>query len=166
MKYRAAIFLSVCVTIPTQARASTDSIPALDGYTRVSWTESEGLSASQVWAIAQDRDGYLWLGTDTGLIRFDGVRFVTWNTLHRVSPLVNSSVRSLLVAKDGSLWAGSGVQGNLYHVRADGTFARIATLPEKYLLALVEDSRGNLYIGPGGGGTARGRIALHGKPIR
>jgi ligand-binding sensor domain-containing protein len=63
--------------------------------------------------MAQDRDGYVWLGTDTGLIRFDGVRFVAWNTLHSVSPLVNSSVRSLLVAKDGSLWIGFGGNGGV-----------------------------------------------------
>ncbi len=45
-------------------------------YSLETWDERHGLPSGRVWAIAQDSVGYLWLGTEAGLVRFDGVRFV------------------------------------------------------------------------------------------
>src|SRR5215468_6533262 len=50
----------------------------LTDYTLTSFSRKDGL-AGPVWAIAQDGDGFLWLGSDEGLIRFDGVRFLNWD---------------------------------------------------------------------------------------
>src|SRR5687768_11196685 len=72
-------------------------------FTRRSWIRSDGLHGSQIWTIAQDQSGYLWLGTNEGLLRFDGVRFVPWAAAYP-QPLPTKSVRSLCVARDGSLW--------------------------------------------------------------
>ena len=47
----------------------------LQDYALTTWNENDGLSATRIMAIAQARDGYLWLGTDAGLVRFDGVHF-------------------------------------------------------------------------------------------
>src|SRR5262249_48694454 len=56
-------------------------------------------------AIAQTVDGYLWLGTDSGLVRFDGVRFQRW--LSPDKRLSNAAIVSLLAASDGTLWIGT-----------------------------------------------------------
>ena len=42
------------------------------------WTIREGFFKSKTLCIAQTPDGYLWIGTDSGLVRFDGVRIVEW----------------------------------------------------------------------------------------
>src|SRR6266853_2863813 len=54
--------------------------PALDvsQYAHTAWKIREGFARAPVTAIAQTRDGYLWLGTQSGLERFDGVRSVPW----------------------------------------------------------------------------------------
>ena len=50
-------------------------------YSLTTWGQAEGLPANTIWAIAQTEEGYLWLGTDAGPVRFDGVRFVPWEAL-------------------------------------------------------------------------------------
>src|SRR5947207_6046596 len=56
------------------------------GYTLAAWTVQTDLPAGDVIAIAQDLDGYLWLGTSTGLIRFDGAEFTARETLDKTAP--------------------------------------------------------------------------------
>ena len=81
-------------------------------YTLTSWTETDGLPANAIRAIAQDRDGYLWLGTRAGLIRFDGVRFVIWEAESEAAA-AESDVTALYAARDGSLWIGYGGSGGV-----------------------------------------------------
>ena len=77
----------------------------LTGYSVSSWAEWNGTPLGAILAIAQDRDGYLWLGGSSGLLRFDGVRFATMETLGLALP--GSSVQALLVSpRDGALWVG------------------------------------------------------------
>jgi ligand-binding sensor domain-containing protein len=57
-----------------------------------------------VYAVVQSNDGYLWLGSDAGLMRFDGWRFFTWDDLSDTP--IPGSVKSLAVARAGGLWAG------------------------------------------------------------
>src|SRR5208337_79562 len=63
---------------------SVNSLLALDRslstlqYLHTSWTQEEGGALPAIQAMAQSSDGYLWLGTSNGLIRFDGMRFVRW----------------------------------------------------------------------------------------
>src|SRR5262245_50668922 len=65
----------------------------------------DGLPSNVITAIAQDRNGYLWLGTSAGLVRFDGTKFLLWGT--DTNPrLPMDFVSALLVARDGSLWVG------------------------------------------------------------
>src|SRR5262252_1069981 len=72
-------------------------------YAHKSWTASDGYFKGSVTAIAQTPDGYLWLGTDFGLVRFDGVRFVPW-TPPDGEQLPAEAIQHLLVTRDGSLW--------------------------------------------------------------
>lgn len=59
-----------------------------------------------IWAIAQAPDGYLWLGTEFGLLRFDGVRAIRWQPPTEQA-LPSTEVRSLRWARDGRLWIGT-----------------------------------------------------------
>jgi signal transduction histidine kinase/ligand-binding sensor domain-containing protein len=82
--------------------------PALDisQYAHTAWRIRDGFTKGVIDAIAQTPDGYLWLGTEFGLLRFDGVRAVPWQP----SPgetLPSDWVRALLVSRDGTLWIGT-----------------------------------------------------------
>jgi signal transduction histidine kinase/ligand-binding sensor domain-containing protein len=82
--------------------------PALDisQYAHTSWKIRDGFSKGTIVAIAQTPDGYLWLGTEFGLLRFDGVRNVVWEP-PAGETLPSSWVRSLLTGRDGTLWIGT-----------------------------------------------------------
>src|SRR5690348_15213617 len=78
--------------------------PRLDvaQYAHTAWKIREGFAKGRILSIVQTPDGYLWLGTEFGLLRFDGVRNVPW----RPPPnqhLPSNFVMSLLAARDGNL---------------------------------------------------------------
>src|SRR3984885_11909698 len=82
--------------------------PSLDisQYAQSAWTVRDGFFKGTVTSIAQTPDGYLWLGTEFGLLRFDGVRFVSWQP-PAGEHLPDSFIRRLLAARDGRLWIGT-----------------------------------------------------------
>src|SRR5215510_10378175 len=93
-----------CLASLLIAQSAVDSTPArpITQLVHTRWTTEDG-APSDVRALAQTRDGYLWLGTVSGLVRFDGVRFVPFAP-RAGDTLSLGEVRSLLAARDGSLW--------------------------------------------------------------
>ena len=97
-----AVVVALWLAGPSPAGA-TDLRAVLTDYTVTSWGEKDGFPLGNTWAIAQDEHGYLWLGTDAGLFRFDGVRFLPWTppTRHaapkRFGPLGAGRARRQLV---------------------------------------------------------------------
>jgi signal transduction histidine kinase/ligand-binding sensor domain-containing protein len=75
-------------------------------YGHRSWNVDDGYIRAAANAISQDGDGYLWIGTDNGLYRFDGVRFVLW-TPPAGTHLPSLKVVSLFADRDGGLWIGT-----------------------------------------------------------
>jgi signal transduction histidine kinase/ligand-binding sensor domain-containing protein len=69
------------------------------------WYAEDGLPQNAVTAVLQTSDGYLWLGTYTGLVRFDGARFVVFDD-NNTPALKNSRITSLYQSTDGTLWIG------------------------------------------------------------
>jgi signal transduction histidine kinase/ligand-binding sensor domain-containing protein len=137
--------------------AATDLPGVLTDYTITSWGQRDGFPLGSTWAIAQDDDGYLWLGTDAGLFRFDGVRFLPW-TAPDAEPPLRSSVRSLLSARDGSLWIGFGEAGRVVRVQ-DGRsriYGEAEGLPRAAVTALLEDADRTVWAA-----SSRGLFALH-----
>ncbi len=120
-------------------------------YVRDTWRAASGLPQDTVRAIAQTREGYLWLGTEEGLARFDGVRFVVFDRNN--SPgLPGSNVEVLLVARDGRLWIGT--YGTGLAVRDKGRFTAFGEkegVPGNSVLAAAEDPRGVLWVGTNAG---------------
>src|ERR1700739_3275561 len=86
----------------TWGRAAYGLDPALDvsQYAHTAWTVRDGFSLGNIYALAQTPDGYLWLGTEFGLFRFDGFRSVPWQ-----SPvgqhLPDKGIFNLVAARDG-----------------------------------------------------------------
>jgi ligand-binding sensor domain-containing protein len=83
-----------------------DDNPALSQYLHTAWTQSEGNALPAIRAIAQTNDGYLWLAADSGLLRFDGVRFAALDPAI-VDRLPSRSIRRLVPSSWGGLWVGT-----------------------------------------------------------
>ncbi len=79
----------------------------LANLNRQGWVMENGLPQNTIHALAQTADGFLWLGTEAGLVRFDGVNFATFDE-HSKPMLPSGDIRCLLAGKDGSLWIGTG----------------------------------------------------------
>jgi ligand-binding sensor domain-containing protein len=86
---------------PVQALAPGKAITQ---YRRDVWLPKDGLPQSSVDSMVQTRDGYLWFGTQEGLARFDGVRFVVFDKKN-VPEIRHNRILSLLADRSGTLWA-------------------------------------------------------------
>jgi ligand-binding sensor domain-containing protein len=100
-RYAWVVWMFVAGTNSTYA---LDARKALTQYSRTVWTQQQGLPQDTIRAIAQTANGYLWLGTDEGLARFDGYEFVVFNRDHDNLP--SNSITALAASRDGSLWIG------------------------------------------------------------
>jgi signal transduction histidine kinase/ligand-binding sensor domain-containing protein len=119
--------------------------PALDvnQYAHTAWTVRGGFAKGTISSIAQTPDGYLWLGTDLGLFRFDGVRTVGWEP-PAGQRLPSSDIYNLLAARDGSLWIGTAKGLARWK---DGTLTPFTELSGHYVYALLEDREGSIWAG-------------------
>jgi len=103
--FAAATLAFAAFTSSVDAVASPESVDLLSGFALTSWTDGDGIPLGTVYAIGQDRDNYLWIGTDAGLLRFDGVRFTPWDQAHDPA-MPRAPVTALWVARDDTLWVG------------------------------------------------------------
>src|SRR5208337_278075 len=120
-----------------------DSSLEVSQYARTTWRVRNGFSLGNIYAIAQTPDGYLWFGTEFGLVRFDGVRSTPWQP-PAGQHLPDKNINALLVTRDGTLWI--------------GTFAGLATwrggkltprpeLGDEFVASLFEDRDGTVWAG-------------------
>jgi signal transduction histidine kinase/ligand-binding sensor domain-containing protein len=119
--------------------------PSLDvsQYAHKAWTVREGFSKGSIQAIAQTPDGYLWLGTEFGLVRFDGVRNVLWQP-PRDQHLPSGYIVSLLATRDGTLWIGT--RNGLASWKG-GKLTQYPELSSQVVFALLEDREGTVWAG-------------------
>ena len=119
-----------------------------------SWTTSDGLPQNTINAIVQTRDGYLWIATFGGLVRFDGVRFTTFNTVN--APALRSArVTALHEDRGGILWAATET-GEISCLR-DGEFYSFDDGETEEINSLYADTGGYLWTG-GWSGARRYRL--------
>ena len=123
-------------------------------YVHNSWGEAAGLPLNGVVALAQTPDGFLWLGTEVGLVRFDGIRSQVFDRIN--TPAFRSSeISALLSDSRGNLWVGTR-GGGLTERRPDGSFItfKAPDLPNDTVLSLAEEPGGAIWAGTDGGGIA------------
>jgi len=128
--------------------------PALDisQYAHTAWRVREGFGKGAIQGIAQTPDGYLWLGTEFGLLRFDGVRATTWQPPPG-EELRSTNIYSLLVTRDGRLWIGT-VAGLASW--KDGRLTQYPELAGQAVGTLFEGNHGTVWAG--GTGATNGRL--------
>ena len=148
------LLVSLCPLTPSEA-APPDAETAGPSYTLTAWTGHQDLPLGDVFAIAEDRDGYLWLGTSNGLVRFDGAVF-TRRVTGTLTQAIEGPVSALLGARDGSLWIGRGGPAGVTRIsRGEIThFSAGADLLQGSVTALLEDRAGTILVGGRGGISA------------
>ena len=113
------------------------------------WQSEQGLPQDRVRALAQTGDGYIWVGTDDGVVRFDGVRFVSFGL---PEGLPSGPVSTLFGDSHGRLWIGSVGEGLIRWQTGHFTAFTISDgLPSDSITALAEDDAGRLWIGTDAG---------------
>jgi ligand-binding sensor domain-containing protein/AraC-like DNA-binding protein len=115
------------------------------------WTIEDGLPMNTVNKIIQTHDGYLWLGTEAGLARFDGINFRVFN--HEDTPAFSSNiVTSLMVDRSGTLWIGTRVGGIIrYKNGIFDTITRDSGLLDNDIWDIMESMDDSVWIGTGAG---------------
>ncbi len=144
---------SLCLALLGSASSvrALDPAKTLTQYAHDSWTTQTGLPQNSVWAVAETRDGYLWIGTQEGLVRFDGLRFTVFDR-ENTPELKSSEVTALAEGKEGILWVGTRGAGVLQysagHFRA---FTVQEGLADNTVLSLFADSGGGIWVITEGG---------------
>lgn len=136
----------VCATLATGVAYGLDPNRTLTQYVHRIWQMQQGLPQSTVLSIAQTFDGYLWLGTQAGLVRFDGVRFTIPEETNGIS-LENTWVRTLWEDPQHNLWIGTNDAG-LIRLR-DGVMTRYSgpeSLPSADIRCLIPGANGDLWV--------------------
>jgi signal transduction histidine kinase/ligand-binding sensor domain-containing protein len=139
-------FLAQLLALPALlALAGSPAAAAADLQYRV-WTTEEGLPQGSVRAIAQTPDGYIWIATLDGLVRFDGVRMTVFSKSD-VPEMASNRCVSLLVDRRGVLWIGTEDGGVLQKTGSQfRAFGRESGLPSQNVGRLTEDAQGRIGI--------------------
>ncbi len=138
---------------------ATDLRSVLTEYTLASWSQKDGLPDGSTFALAQDADGYMWVGTEAGPYRFDGVRFTSWSALTNAQGPV-ASARALQGTADGGMWIGFGAPGGvaLFQRGQVRTWGPAEGLPVAAVTTIMQDGAGHVWAG-----TASGLYRLAGQ---
>ena len=126
------------VLAPLQASA-LDPHVRVTQYRHTAWSVQDGNFDSPPNAIAQTADGYLWIGTGAGLVKYDGVRFVPWVAPGETLPF-SAPVYSLLSASDGTLWIGTATR--LLSLRNDDLQEHV----RGRINAIIEDRKHRIWV--------------------
>lgn len=136
--------MSVLVSLPDPPAVALGPSRQLTQYADARWGVDDGLPQSSVLALAQTDDGYLWLGTEQGLARFDGVRFVPFEL--RTSGGAIDGFVSALCDDAGTLWVGT--SRGLYRLD-DGVFVEQRTADGSVIgdvESILRDRSGRLWV--------------------
>lgn len=143
----AALALCLSLSFAPEA-AALDPTRALTQYVQAVWRMEEGLPHNTIRALLQSRDGYIWLGTYGGLVRFDGVRFRVFD--NRNSGLRDNEVRAMAEDHEGTIWVGT-TAGGLHRLVGDRLEPHDTGIEHRTINALEVGPDGTLWIGSSGG---------------
>ena len=144
---RGVCYLTICCLF-VHAALALDPRKGLTQYTRTNWTQADGLPQDAISVIVQTIDGYLWVGTDEGLARFDGYDFTTFNK--NTSALPSNSITALALGTDGSLWIGTAKGLAQYSEKRIHSYAVADGFLANPIGGLYVDHAGTLLVVSGG----------------
>src|SRR5208283_3487269 len=143
-KPRASAIVGLAVLLASSVCAiALDPSLDISQYAHTAWTVRGGFAQGPIHSIAQTPDGYLWLGTEFGLLRFDGVRTVPWQP-PAGEHLPSDYIRPLLAGRDGTLWIGT--REGLARWK-DGKLTVHPDLAGRAVATLLEDGEGTVWAG-------------------
>ncbi len=128
-----------------------DPHKSISQYVHTVWRSEDGLPQNSIQALVQTRDGYLWIGTQEGLVRFNGMEFKVFNK-GNTEAILHNDIRKLYQDQDGVLWVGT-FGGGLTRFK-DGQFKTYTVqngLSNNTITAILRDHSGNLWIGTNDG---------------
>ena len=137
------VFLLACAALFCgQTAFALDPSLDVSQYGHTAWTARDGFSVGAIFAMAQTPDGYLWLGTEFGLFRFDGLHAVPWQP--PAGPQLPNAPYALLVTRDGTLWIGT------FAGLVSWNGNKLTEYPEvgpAFVTSLLEDREGTVWAG-------------------
>jgi ligand-binding sensor domain-containing protein/two-component sensor histidine kinase len=161
--YAGLLCISIALWVNSGIRSlALDKAKSIIQYNHKVWRTEDGLPQNTVRAILQTREGYVWLATEDGLVRFDGIRFVVFDR-HNTRQIKSNSIQVLYEDREGNLWVGT--DGGLARCK-DGAFTAYSTadgLSSDNVGSIYEDREGNLWVGTTGGLNRlnQGRVAAY-----
>jgi ligand-binding sensor domain-containing protein/putative methionine-R-sulfoxide reductase with GAF domain len=129
----------------------------------VHYTSSDGLSQQVVRSIVQDQEGFIWIGTEDGLNKFDGYDFKQFRSIRNDNTsLPDNFIYALYPSSDGGIWIGTNSAGLAKYDPVSAEFMRYSTDPNnpsalkgERIYTLYEDADGIVWVGTYNGGMAR-----------
>jgi ligand-binding sensor domain-containing protein len=145
------ILLSLCINQFSEAQLISSNAPF------IAYTSEDGLSQQVVRAVVQDIDGFIWVGTEDGLNKFDGYDFKIYRSIRSdSSSLPDNFIYSLTPASDGGIWVGTNSGGLAKYNKTTDSFKsyqhdpnNIASLSSNRVETIFEDADGIVWIGTG-----------------
>ena len=110
-------------------------------YAHTSWRSQDGVFSGSPIVVTQTADGYIWIGTNTGLVRFDGVHFLLWSP-PAGQRLLDLRIFSLRGTRDGSLWIGTGYSISQWKNGKLTNYPQLSGRVE----SIVEDDEGAVWL--------------------
>ncbi len=141
------VLLAIGILLLASPALALDPNQPMHRYALAHWSRDTGLPSTSVQQMVQTEDGYLWLGTQDGLLRYDGARFVAFHS--RNTPEIgNNNVQALTQARDGALWF-STLGGGVVRLH-EGRFrawTHAQGLSSDIVRAVLEDRDGTIWVG-------------------
>ncbi len=148
----APLLLSVLTARVLAGTNTLDPAKSIASYVHEVWGQGQGLPSNRIYALAQTGDGFLWVGTESGLARFDGSGFKVFN--RRSTPqLHGDEITALFSDRAGELWIGTrggGLASYRHAIWKD--YDRVPGLTHQTITCFYQDSSGTLWIGTDGNG--------------
>ena len=148
-------FLAACTILAGSflfGESKTQKDPFFKDFLSRNWNAESGLPVNTITDIMQDSDGYMYFGTYSGLLRFDGVEYITMNRLYS-EKLDFQSARTIYSDYNQDLWIGSNDEG-IICLKRNGSVEKYTVkdgLPNNSIRAICEDKNGYIWIGTASG---------------
>jgi PAS domain S-box-containing protein len=136
---RSIAVLSIALALGSRSARALDPDTRITQYRHSAWRVQDGAFESAPNVVAQTADGYIWIGTGSGLVKYDGVRFAPWTPPPGKS-LANPSVLSLLGSPDGTLWIGSA--SGLFSLKNEDLLEHL----QHRINGIIQDRKGRIWV--------------------